>query len=101
MKKVLLAAVMCVFLVSLNGCTTTTVIGGAAGSHGLFSSLGAGKQVSEGATEIGSYMTLLGLIDLGYGDYMRAVKQAESDGKLVGSTTKWYWLFVKNTAYSK
>jgi len=101
MKKVLLAVTMCVIVASMSGCATTTVVGGAAGSHGLFSSLGAGNQISGGATEIASYTTWLGLIDTGFDSYVDAVKKADADGKLAGSVTKWFWLFTSTTAYAR
>jgi hypothetical protein len=101
MKKVLslIAVVMCVSM--FTGCTTMTTVGGVAGGHGLLSSFGASGPVSSGKTEIASYTVWLNLFDAGYSEYISAVEQAVSDGKLVTSSTKFFIFFNKTTAYAK
>jgi len=84
-------------MASLSACVTSSTIGGTAGPHGLF---GQGKSVAEGGTEIASYSVILGLVDAGYAEYDAAVKAAEKAGKKVVSTTTWYYVLYKVTAYA-
>jgi hypothetical protein len=99
MKKLLLAVTVCAVLFSMTGCTTATTVGGSAGGHGLISSLWAETPVKDGTAEIASYTVWLGLFDVGHSDYISAVKKAVTDGKLVTSSTKWFYIFSKTTAY--
>ena len=101
MKKVLaiFAVVLCMSM--MTGCTTATSLGGAVGGHGLISGFGAPSHATAGASEIASYSVWLGLFDAGYSSYAGAVRQAEADGKVVTSVTKWYYIFVTTTAYAK
>jgi hypothetical protein len=105
MKKslYLLAAVvlMAAMVLPLAGCVTASSIGGAAGPHGLFAGGGAKAAVTEGAQEIASYSTILGIVDSGYAEYDAAVKAAEASGKQVTSTSTWKLFLVTTTAYAK
>jgi len=101
MKKLLAVVAVAVCVFAMSSCTTMTTIGGVAGGHGLISGFGAGGTATGGSAEIGSYSILLGLIDLGYSEYVDAVRKAESEGKSVSSVTKWYYLISTTTAYAK
>ena len=82
-------------------CATNTTYGGASGGHGLFTGNGAASTAIEGATEIGSYSVILGIVDAGYTEYAEAVKAAEAAGKEVISVTKWLVFLNKTTAYAR
>jgi hypothetical protein len=82
-------------------CVTTSSIGGTSDAHGLFSGGAAKAAVTDGAQEIASYTTILGIVDSGYADYAAAVKSAEASGKQVTSTTTWLFVLTKTTAYTK
>jgi hypothetical protein len=101
LKKVLaiIAVAVCVGVVS--SCTTMTTIGGVAGGHGLIGGFGAANDATSGASVIGSYTVVLGLLDLGYAGYVESVRRAESEGKSISSVTKWYYLASTTTAYAK
>jgi hypothetical protein len=106
MKKSFSLLVVAVFIAAmvlpLAGCVTASSIGGTGDAHGLFSGGGAKAAVTEGAQEIASYSTILGLFDSGYDVYAAAVKAAEASGKQVTSTTTWYFnVVVVTTAYAK
>ncbi|MCL2276837.1 MAG: hypothetical protein FWC21_02970 [Treponema sp.] len=95
-------AMVAVIGFSMTGCVTATTIGGAAGGHGFFSGGGAREAVTQGATEIASYTIILGLFDSGYAQFADAVKQAESQGKLVTTTATSYFGFAtKYTAFAR
>jgi len=86
---------------SMASCVTATTIGGASGSHGIFSGNSNAKILNANAQEIASYLDILGLFDSGYDDYVAAVKKAEDAGKKITSVTKHYVFFLKTTAYAK
>ncbi|QQO09208.1 hypothetical protein [Breznakiella homolactica] len=94
-------ALVAVIGFSLASCATGSSIGGTSDPHGLFTGNSATSNTIDGATELGSYMVILGIVDSGYADYDAAVKAAEAAGKQVFSVTKWYFVFNKTTAYSK
>lgn len=96
--KLLGIIVLAAIIVSFTGCATTSSIGGTHDPHGLISSA---RVVTEGATEIGSYMVILGLIDVGYADYAAKVKEAEAEGKQITSVTTWYYFLTRTAAYAK
>ncbi|MDR1048030.1 MAG: hypothetical protein LBL64_09650 [Treponema sp.] len=105
MKKslYLLAVVvlMAAMVLPLAGCVTASSIGGTADAHGLFSGGGAKAAVTDGAQEIASYNTILGIVDSGYADYAAAVKAAEASGKQITSTSTFKVFLVTTTAYAK
>ena len=79
------------------GCTTTS-IGGTHEPHGLIS--GFIEDVAEGS-QVGSYFVILGIINIGYGDYATAVKAAEAQGKQITSISRNWFLVATSTAYAK
>ena len=99
--KLLALIALVAVMVSVTGCVTASSIGGTAGPHGFFTGNGAGKVNTDGATEIGSYSVILGIVDSGYEAYDAAVKAAISSGKQVTSTTTWLFVLYKVTAYAK
>jgi hypothetical protein len=105
MKKSLSILAIVVFIAALvlplGGCVTASSIGGTADAHGLFSGGAAKAAVTDGAEEIASYSTILGIVDSGYAEYAAAVKAAEASGKQVTSTTTFLFFLVKTTAYAK
>jgi len=82
-------------------CVIGTALGGTSDTHGLFSGGGAKTAVTEGATEIASYMSLLMLFDTGYADYVKKVKEAEAAGKKITSTQTFIFIGFKTTAYAR
>jgi hypothetical protein len=83
----------------MTGCATFSSVDGTAELHGLI--ISNAKEVSNGATEIGSYSVILGLVDSGYSEYLAEVKQAVSAGKKVSTVTTWYVVLTKTTAYAQ
>jgi hypothetical protein len=99
-KKIVLFSVLLavgIITASFTSCATYSSVGGTADGHGLFS---GAKAAASGATEIASYMVILGLVDSGYDSYVDAVKQAEASGKTVTSVTTSYYFFTKTRAYA-
>ena len=94
-----LFAVIALVALLFAACATTTTIGGTADPHGLISMILEGNTVV-GPTEIGSYMVILNLIDIGYGDYAAAVMSAEAGGKQITTVNKWYYVLNIVKAYS-
>jgi len=84
---------------SASSCAILSSVGGTGDPHGLFTF--SDKPVSEGFSEIASYMVILGLFDSGYKDYAPKVKAAEASGKQVTSVTKFYAVLTITTAYAK
>jgi hypothetical protein len=81
-------------MVSVTGCVTTTTVGGTADQHGWLSSLiffPTGKVIEEGGTEIAQYMVIVGMIDLGYNDYVTKVRAADKANKKMGTTATTYF----------
>ena len=105
MEKLFKPFVIFVFIAitgfTLMSCVTASSIGGASGTHGIFSGNGNAEILNENAQEIASYSDILGLFDSGYTEYIAAVKQAEDAGKKITSVTKNYVFFLKTTAYAK
>jgi len=91
--------VLVAVMVSFAGCVTASSIGGTTEGHGLFTF--NVNPVTEGFTEVGYYMVILGLVDAGYGDFAVKVKEAADQGKQITSVTKDYYLFAITTAYAK
>jgi len=94
-------AMVAVIGFSMMSCATSSSIGGTNDPHGIFTGNGAVSSVTAGASQIGSYMVILGIIDTGYPEYAAAVKAAEAEGKQVTSVTKFYYVFTTTTAYAK
>jgi uncharacterized membrane protein len=95
------AVLAAVIAFSMASCATTT-IGAAHGDHGLISGLFNPASVTEDAQKIESYMVILGLVDVGFGDYAAKVKEAEASGKRITSVSRNYFGIVGiNTAYAK
>jgi len=88
---------MVAVMVSFTGCAIGSNINGIPDAHGLISQANA---VGEGATEIGSYSVILGLIDAGYAEYAAAVKEAIGQGKKITTVTTWMMFLTKTTAYA-
>jgi hypothetical protein len=86
---------------TMTGCVTASSVNGTADAHGLFSGGGAKAAVTDGAQEIASYSTILGLFDSGYADYVAKVNEAVASGKTVTTTQTWLFVLVKYTAYAK
>jgi len=82
------------------GCVTATTIGGTADPHGLFTGTAVASEVTKDKTEIASYTVVMGVVDIGYGDYAKKVKDAEAKGKKVTTKTTWYYVMTKTTAYT-
>jgi hypothetical protein len=105
MKKSFSFLIIAVFIAAmvlpLGGCVTASAIGGTSDQHGLFSGGGAKAAVTDGAQEIASYSTILGLFDSGYDVYAAAVKEAEASGKQITTTVTWMLVMFKTTAYAK
>jgi hypothetical protein len=100
-KGVFGIAILVAVIGIMTSCVTVSSIGGTADGHGLFSGGAAKEAVTAGTTEIASYTNILGLFDSGYADYATKVKAAEASGKKVTSTTTWYFVMTKTTAYAK
>ena len=84
---------------SLGSCTTMSSVGGTADSHGFFT---MSSTAGSGSEEIATYGIVLGLFDVGYTGYARAVREADSAGKTIASVTKTYLgFYTKVTAYAK
>ena len=90
-----LAAVMVV----VSGCAILSTSGGTGDIHGIFTF--DVPSVTNGYTEIGSYIVILGLVDSGYEEYAAKVKAAETARKQITTVTKYYYFFTKTTAYAK
>ncbi|MDR2304164.1 MAG: hypothetical protein LBE10_06220 [Treponema sp.] len=105
MKKssslLVIAVLVAAMVLPLAGCVTASSIGGTSDAHGLFSGGGAKAAVTDGAQEIASYSTILGIVDSGYAEYAAAVKAAEASGKQITTTTTFLFVLVKTTAYAK
>jgi predicted small secreted protein len=105
MKKtfslLIIAAVVAVMALPLAGCVTASAIGGSSDIHGLFSGGGAKAAVTDGAQEIASYSTILGLFDSGYDTYATKVKEAEAAGQQITTTVTWKLFLFTTTAYAK
>jgi len=101
LKTLMVIALVAMIGFSATSCVTATNIGGTGDTHGLFSGGGAKSAVTEGATEIASYMSLLYLFDTGYADYAKKVKEAEAAGKKVVSVQTFIFIGFKTTAYAK
>jgi len=101
LKTIGIIAVIAIVGLSSMSCVTSTGIGGTGDMHGLFSGGGAKSAVTDGATEIASYSTILGLFDSGYAEYAAKVKEAEAAGKKITSVQTWQVVMFKTTAYAK
>ena len=89
-----------VVLLLLGSCTTMTSIGGTTDPQGLIA-FTAADAATEGATEIASYMVIMGLVTTGYDEYAAAVRQAVAAGRQVSSVTTWYFIFSRTTAFAR
>ena len=86
---------------TMTGCTTTSMVG-AHTDHGIFSGFGVDSILTQNEyEEVGSYMNILGLFDMGYQDYLPKVKAAEKAGKkFVVVTTNWFGVVGVHKAYA-
>jgi len=98
-KKFLGIIVLAAVVFSLGGCAMLSSVGGTADPHGIFTF--STPTITDGFTEVGSYIVILGLFDTGYNDYATKVKAAETARKQVTTVTKFYLVFTKTTAYAK
>jgi predicted small secreted protein len=99
--KVLAIALVAALAFSMASCATTT-IGGASGDHGIISGFFSPGSVTEGAQAIDSYFVILGLFDVGFGNYAAKVKEAEASGKKITSVSRNFFGIVGITnAYAK
>lgn len=94
-------ALVAIIGISAASCATGSSIGGTNDPHGLFTGNGATSTLTDGATEIASYMVILGIVDSGYAEYDAKVKAAQAAGREVTSVTKWFVVLSKTTAYAK
>ena len=85
MKKLIVLAIVFALVLSLSGCAMLATIGGTTiDPQGVFPfASGVGEAI--GATEIGSYQIILGLVNLGYPEYAKAVSTALSQNKQVAT----------------
>jgi len=100
-KTLGIIAIIAIVGISAVSCVTSTGIGGTGDIHGLFSGGGAQKAVTEGFTEVASYMSLLYLFDTGYPEYAKKVKDAQAAGKKIVSVNTFIFIGYKVTAYAK
>jgi hypothetical protein len=101
MKKLFSILVLLAVIFVMTGCVTASSINGTADMHGLFSGGAAKTAVTEGAQEIASYTTILGLVDSGYPEYAAKVNEAVAAGKTVTTTQTFLFVMFKHTAYAK
>ena len=99
--KMFMVIALVAAVTAFSGCAMLTSIDASVEPHGIFSGNGGADQITQGLTEIASYSTILYLIDSGYDDYATKVKAARAAGKDVTTVTKWYYVLLKTTAYTK
>jgi hypothetical protein len=98
-RRSLLAIALVAVMVTAGGCAMLSTTGGTGDVHGLFTF--NVPSATDGFTEIGSYVVILGLVDSGFSEYAAKVKQAEAARKQITTVTKFYYFFTKTTAYAK
>ena len=82
-------------------CVRLTTVSGTADPHGLFAGYQAADKIQQDATEIASYMIIMGLFDEGYDQYVAKVREAEAKGKKITTKHVSYPYYTKITAYAK
>jgi len=91
-----------VLVFTLAGCTTTTNAG-AHIFHGLFSGFGVDSMyTADGYRKIESFTNVLGLFDIGYDKYAKAVMQADTQNRKITTVERnWFSIVITYTAYTK
>ena len=102
-KTVLLLAVVLVLGLTMSSCVTgSNIAGHTSYGHGFFTIGSSGMAEAIGATEIGSYKIILGLISSGFPEYSKAISDALAEGKQVSvERVDLLGLVITYTAYAK
>jgi hypothetical protein len=100
-KTLMIIALIAMISLSAISCATASAASGAIGVHGLISGGKNSKLLTEGFTEIASYSTILFLVDTGYDEYAKKVREAQAAGKKISSIVTNYFVMYKTTAYAK